>query len=151
MVRHLLEDRFGMKWHREMQERTVYAMTVGKGGLKLSPLEESKLEGQTSQFAIQLRVQDGVGVASSGVDLKGLASLIEPYVAYEGAFVVDETGIPGKFEGSVRFADPQSLQSSTLPDFKTALEEEWGIKLEKRKAPVEIIVIDHIERLPTEN
>jgi uncharacterized protein (TIGR03435 family) len=146
MVLHFLEDRFGMKWHREMQERTVYAMTVAKGGMKLKPFTDA-----ATGTARNYVVPDGIGVLASGMNLKTIASYIEKYVAGEDAFLVDETGIEGRFQGRLEFADPGFLTPTTKADFKTALEENWGIKLEKQKRPIEIIVIDHIERVPTEN
>jgi len=146
MVLHFLEDRFGMKWHRAMQERTVYAMTVAKGGLKLKPFNAAG-----ARMALNYTVVDGIGVSATGFELKALASFLEKYVGDEDAFLVDETGVEGRFQGRLEFADPGSLAPTTKAEFKTALEENWGIKLEKQKRPIEIIVIDHIETIPTEN
>ena len=64
--------------------------------------------------------------------------------------VEDKTGAAGNYEVALRFAredDPES----TLPSIFTALQEEMGIKLVLAKVPVEMVVIDHLERRPTEN
>ncbi len=67
-----------------------------------------------------------------------------------GRPVVDRTGIPGNYDFSLSYARDGDTDSS-LPSFFTALQEQFGLKLEPAKAPLEIVVIDHVERVPTDN
>jgi uncharacterized protein (TIGR03435 family) len=46
---------------------------------------------------------------------------------------------------------PQNDPKSDLPDLFTAVQEQLGLKLESQKVPVDYLVIDHLERTPTEN
>jgi uncharacterized protein (TIGR03435 family) len=75
------------------------------------------------------------------------------YVA--GRTIVDRTGLPGRFEFTLRFAPPAAgPANSDAPDAPpllfTALQEQLGLRLDTTRAPVNTLVIDHIER-PTEN
>ena len=67
-----------------------------------------------------------------------------------GRPVVDKTGITGKYDITLNFA-PEGSTDSTLPSIFTALQEQLGLKLEPQKVPVEILVIDHLEKMPSEN
>jgi uncharacterized protein (TIGR03435 family) len=75
--------------------------------------------------------------------------------------VVDKTGLTGAFKGKLHWtpddvqASPGDTGDSALPDtgpsLFTALQEQFGLKLIPQKGPVEMIVIDHVEKIPTEN
>ena len=63
-----------------------------------------------------------------------------------GQPVVNETGLAGTYEFTMTFA-PEGATDSSLPSVFTALEEQLGLKLERRTAvPVEMLIIDHVER-----
>jgi uncharacterized protein (TIGR03435 family) len=64
--------------------------------------------------------------------------------------VADKTGAAGDYEVKLQFA-PDGDAESPLPSIFTALREELGIKLEPAKVPVQMVVIDYLERVPTEN
>jgi uncharacterized protein (TIGR03435 family) len=64
--------------------------------------------------------------------------------------VVDKTGIKGNYEIDLRYAKDDAADSS-LPSLFTALQEQLGLKLETQKIPVEMLVIDRVEKIPTEN
>jgi uncharacterized protein (TIGR03435 family) len=63
--------------------------------------------------------------------------------------VFDKTGVPGDFEIAMEYG--RENDTSGRPSLFTALQEKLGLKLEAVKGPVEILVIDHIEKAPTEN
>lgn len=67
-----------------------------------------------------------------------------------GRPVADKTGIQGNYDFSLTYARDSDTDSS-LPSFFTALQEQFGLKLEPAKVPLEIVVIDHLEKIPTEN
>jgi uncharacterized protein (TIGR03435 family) len=70
-----------------------------------------------------------------------------------GRVVIDRTGLSGRYEFTVRFASPTSTAGTAAddrPELFTALREQLGLSLEPARAPVDTLVIDHIER-PSEN
>jgi uncharacterized protein (TIGR03435 family) len=67
-----------------------------------------------------------------------------------GAPVVDQTGIKGTYDFDLNFAPVESAGSS-LPSIFTAIQEQLGLKLESRKVPLQMLVIDKCQRVPTEN
>ena len=70
-----------------------------------------------------------------------------------GRVVVDGSGLTGRYEFTVRFAPPAAgapARSDDAPDFFTAIQEQLGLRLRATRAPVDTLVIDHIER-PEEN
>jgi uncharacterized protein (TIGR03435 family) len=64
--------------------------------------------------------------------------------------VVDRTGLTGTYDFTLSYA-PANDPNSSLPDFFTALQEQLGLKLQPQKIPVDFLVIDHTDRVPTEN
>lgn len=64
--------------------------------------------------------------------------------------VADQTGLRGTYDIRLNYA-PMDGTDSSLPSIYTALEEQLGLKLEKQTVPVEIFVIDHVDKEPTEN
>jgi uncharacterized protein (TIGR03435 family) len=138
----LLKDRFKLTFHRETKEATTYALVVGKGGSKLQPAaDESGKYGtwvSRGQFKAQNETLDRFcDVLSRNLDRP----------------VVDMTGLSGKFDFVLDYTpnDPKVLDPAGAPSIFTAVQEQLGLKLESRKGPMEMFVIDRIEKTPTEN
>jgi uncharacterized protein (TIGR03435 family) len=173
MLRSLLEDRFHLKVHREMMERSVYDLTVEKGGVRM-PLSK---EGNCTPYAMDSPpplpspgaphitycnfprlTGDGLNWAleGKGVTVGKLAATLSR--SGLDRLVVDKTGLTGGFDLNLRWtADmPEGSPGSgatidpTGASIFTALREQLGLKLESAKEPVEILVIDHVEQ-PSEN
>jgi uncharacterized protein (TIGR03435 family) len=90
------------------------------------------------------------GIDSGGITMQAFASMLD-YVA--GRVVVDRTGLPGRYEFSLRFVPPGMTPAGASdgpPDFFTALQEQVGLRLKASRAAVDTLVVDHIER-PEEN
>jgi uncharacterized protein (TIGR03435 family) len=64
--------------------------------------------------------------------------------------VIDETGLPGNYDFTLRWAQGTSAEEGGSP-ILGALEKQLGLKLEKKKVMVDVMVVDHIEKTPTEN
>ena len=146
MLRNLLEVRFGLKFHKDARVLPVYALTVAKGGLKAP---ESATEGT---FSIEPR-NGPVFVAHYA----RMADLAQGLSAEAGRPVVDATGLQGRYEIRMdltpyirRAADGQGPLDTPSVLF-TGLQEVLGLKLEPRKESVDVFVIDHVEKMPTEN
>ncbi len=144
MIQGLLEDRFKLVLHRETKEASVYALVAGKTPPKL---RESKDGEQTAMVPgdhgqMNFRRMPVVALVNT------LANILhEP--------VVDGTGITGVFDFALdpmQFAatDDPKVPNNVAELVLTAVQEQLGLKLEKRKAPLEITVVDHAEK-PSDN
>jgi uncharacterized protein (TIGR03435 family) len=153
MLQALLADRFGLALHRETKERAVFVMVVGAGGPMLIPAAESgpgKLKIADGNLLFQHytlpELADRLSVGPFGLDRP----------------VLDRTGIAGVYDLSVHVAgsivemklaaerafaanEPQD-PSPYVAAFRAA-----GLKLEAKKEPVEVLAIDHAEKVPKAN
>jgi uncharacterized protein (TIGR03435 family) len=156
MLQAMLAERFAIAVHRDAQERQGYALVVAKNGPKLPPPKDDP-----SVMFSRTPTGDFTLTAPS-VTMTQLASALSSNMS---AIVVDRTGLEGKFDVFMQWTpDPSSNRMLTKngeplpppsdatqgPSIFTALQEKLGLKLETRKVPVEIIVVDHAER-PTAN
>jgi uncharacterized protein (TIGR03435 family) len=79
-----------------------------------------------------------------------LSDLMQPW-AIRDRQVVDQTGLTGRYDFTLTYAsDPLAPDAGTAPDIFHAVQQQLGLKLEPTNAPVDVIVIDHVE-LPTPN
>jgi bla regulator protein BlaR1 len=151
MLRKLLAERFHLSIHREMKEAPVYSLTVGKGGPKLQPPEHP--DGP-----------HGIDYRNGGTILLGRNATMEEF-ADSISFrmertVVDKTGLTRHYDFRLEFApdefvarfgeDRPAATDLNSTNVFTALQEQLGLKLEAGRGPVEMLVIDRVER-PTEN
>ena len=178
MMQALLEDHFHLKIHRQTGEGPVYFLSVARGGPKLHPFTEGSCKPWSEsapptppagqQYCLSLI---GAGshpsILDQGVTLDDFSRQL---LAVLSRPVLNKTNLPGRFDIHLDFsregsklagiplappapsADGNSAASdpSTLPSIFTAVQEQLGLKLEPGKGPVEVLVIDHIER-PTTN
>jgi uncharacterized protein (TIGR03435 family) len=136
-LQRLLEQRFHLAVHKEEKEFDGYALTVAKGGPKLTPAKGSS--GPGSIYPGGLRLMN--------LPLAGFASMIRSTV---GSPVEDRTGITGNYDFEMKFARDDD-KDSMLPSFPTALKEKFGLRLEKAKVKLEVVAIDHVDKSPAEN
>jgi len=150
MKQALFADRLKLKVHYETREMPIFALVVAKGGLKM---HESK-EGDT--YANGLKGSDGkafgrgafmVGngkMTAQGMSMDALAGQLAATTSH---IVNNKTGLTGVYEFTLKYSDDVAASSdSTVPSIFTALEEQLGLKLESSKGPVQVLVIDHVER-----
>jgi len=139
MVQHLLAERFGLQFHHAARETRVYSMVIAKGGVKM---KRSLAESQTS-FAM-----GNDSLKATGIDV---ANLVRSLSHITGMLVMNDTGLSGRYDVSLSWT-PELDQPSEAngPSIFTALQEQLGLKLESKKEPIDVIVIDHIER-PSQN
>jgi uncharacterized protein (TIGR03435 family) len=138
MLQRLLEQRFHLVFHREAKMTSGFELIVAKGGPKLHP---SKDNGKPSAQILSNRLDVG------HMDAEHIAGVLAHRA---GQPVVDKTGLRGNFDFTLSYA-PVNDANSSLPDFFTALQEQLGLKLESQKVPVDFLVIDRVEKIPTEN
>lgn len=140
LLQSLLAERFGLRFHREMRELTVYALTVAKDGPKFK-----QADGDVS--AMNTHAGSGKSqLVATGLSMELLASYVGNRI---GRIVVDETDLPGSYNLTLEWA-PDDASDSAAPPLSTALREQLGLRLESRKKPVDVLVIDQLQR-PSEN
>jgi len=141
MLRKLLEDRFALRYHRETKTLPVYSLTVAKTGMKMT--EHTGADGPSTTFRNQL---GKLILSARGQSTTNLTLLLGQRL---DRTVIDNTGLTGEYDLSLEWGADETADSS-LPSIFTALQEQLGLRLESTKGPVEVIVINHVER-PSEN
>jgi uncharacterized protein (TIGR03435 family) len=137
LMQELLQERFHLRYHMERKSAKGYALVVAAGGSKLAIAKGAE------QHAYLLPGK--FDVTSSPVSM--LAGMLSHVL---GVPVEDETGLAGNFDFKLNYA-PMEATDSTLPSLSTAVGEQLGLKLVRQIVPVEMFVIDHVDRVPTEN
>jgi uncharacterized protein (TIGR03435 family) len=172
MLQALLEDRFHLKVHRETMERPVYELTVDKGGVKMQLSKKGSCAPYSMDSPPPLPAPsaprpvycdfphlsgDGVNwtLDGIGVSIRKLAASLSRSGLDRP--VIDSTGLTGPFDLHLKWTaeDARALGSAAVddpanPSIFTALKEQTGLKLESSRGPLEILVIDHVEK-PSEN
>jgi uncharacterized protein (TIGR03435 family) len=142
MMRTLLQERFKLVTHRDRKEMPHYALVLAKGGSKMKPLKE---------------IPDGAPHMTYGGRFNSILSI--PTLAYllsrfeTERPIIDQTGLAGLYEVKLEWAmrQLQNADAPAGPSLFTALEDQLGLKLEARKGPVDILVVDSAEKVPTAN
>jgi len=135
MCQALLAERFQLKSHRETKDFDVYALVVGKGGSKMKPA------GAASSYSFKISKPGFWQVTSE--DTAHLARSLAKEV---GEIVLDETGLAGKFDFSLHWSPEGAAELGDNPSIFTAVQQQLGLRLERRRQPMSILVIDHVER-----
>jgi uncharacterized protein (TIGR03435 family) len=142
MLQALLQHRFNLKAHLDSRELPVYDLVVAKGGPKLkqaSPDEAAKA---------MLWLRNRGEIDSTSMPLHSLPSMLARELDRP---VVDKTGLTGSYDFTLRFAPATTATSDSQdPSIFTAVQEQLGLKLEPSKAPLDVLIIDDLEK-PTEN
>lgn len=138
MLQGLLAERFQLTVHREKRELGAYVLVVAKDGVKMHPVENS---------APSYRPYgDGEGRHIRGrITMPNLASYLSCQV---GVPVSDKAGLGGVYDITLDFS---AHENPAAPAIFTALQEQLGLKLESKKALFDMIIVDHAEKIPTEN
>jgi uncharacterized protein (TIGR03435 family) len=150
----LLADRFQLKVRRETRQLPIYALVLGKSGAKIE-----SAGGEPSLGGLTVRGGDAgqMVVTGNSVSMAALARLLSTRVDH---MVVDMTDLKGGYDFKMSFSpdmgspgdgvgQPAGVDAAGSSIF-TALQEQLGLRLEPRKGPVEVVVIDSVEK-PSEN
>lgn len=142
LLQALLVDRFKLKIHRETKELPVYSLVVRPSGQKL-------VENTSQAVNHHIDVSSSAELASFRATNTSMADLADALGRTLGRIVIDNTGLPEKFDFTLTFAPDQAAESSG-PSLFTAIQEQLGLKLESTKGPVQVIIVDSAEK-PSEN
>jgi len=147
MMRTMLVERFGLKFHRETKDVPVYVLTEGKARAKLQPVEPEQAKERVVNLPSGPR--KGVQSAMGHGTYTATYTSIELFAGQMGGMldrpVIDQTGVQGFYRIELRW-DP-----SDQMDLISVIERQLGFKFEKRKTPYEMFVVDHVESVPTAN
>ncbi len=167
MLQALLADRFKLEIRREMKEQNVYVLSAGNGAVKLKRAEAKPDDNApkalgpdgkpraSMMFGIR---PGGIFITAPSASLASLAGLMSRFTARP---VVDATGIEGDYDFNLFFAPEVNNSPLTVPpvpdgtiDATPSLFDavkQYGLRLDARKAPIEMIVVTHLEKMPTDN
>jgi bla regulator protein blaR1 len=172
MLQTILEDRFKLKIHRETRQGPVYELALGKGSPKLKPLQDGicipvVLGGPLPLAPDGQHLCRRMASPRGNVDIEGgtLTMLADLLGMVLDRPVIDKTGITSNFEIQLAFTpedsaaprpvtvDPGASAAVRAPDAPSifqAIQEQLGLRLAPAQGPVDVLVIDHVER-PSEN
>ena len=152
MMQALLQERFKLAVHRQTKELSAYALVVGKNGPKV---HESTTEGESSIDINQRQL-------SVNVQRTPVSQLVEMMSNILRAPVIDMTGLTGRYDITLnvaKYAADMAAQGKSMDSapadplalISMILQEEFGLKLEARKMPLDLVIVDHAEKSPVEN
>jgi uncharacterized protein (TIGR03435 family) len=170
MLADLLRERFRLQFHMDSKIRPIYAMRAGKNGPTLKPTER-RADDATAPSVGGLDAEGCPIVSPSykgmvGRPLPGVmcvtgrdvssAELARHLEQRAGRPVVDETGLTGRYDFKIRYqfmgrGGDAGAAADPAPTVFTAVEEQLGLKLEPTTRSFPALIIDSIEREPTEN
>jgi uncharacterized protein (TIGR03435 family) len=148
MLQSLLGERFKIELHREQRRIPHYALVVAKNGPKLRAVQADPAGARQSY---------GKGrIFHSQIRMDTLAMLLSRQLREP---VLDMTGMEGTYDVRLEWAPdglraaetPEAEERAAGPSIFTGLQEQLGLKLEARKDPLDILVVDRAERVPLAN
>jgi uncharacterized protein (TIGR03435 family) len=143
MFQTLLAERFKLRVHRETKVMFVYALTIAKNGPKLKAANPAAESGSGASVN-----RSGGSLWAKKISMSGLADLLSRHLDRPAR---DMTGIEGLFEISTLEWAADNSDPADKPSLFDALRQQLGLTLEGKKLPVEILVVDHAEKVPAEN
>jgi uncharacterized protein (TIGR03435 family) len=177
MLLNLLAERFNLVLHRESREYQGFELVAGKNGAKLResapvlsgdadavpadtagpPKTDAKGFPQMDRpgVAVTMKMEPGARVPSVFLAAReqALGELVHMLGEQLGRPVVDKTGLTGKYDYTLEFPAQESLDAAddSGPGIRTAVQEQLGLKLEPKKVPLEMLIVDHADKAPSGN
>ena len=160
MLQLLLAERFNLQAHRDTKEFPVYFLVVTKNGPKFQESKPNPDDPKAPTHAVWHESMKG-GMIIMPAELMPIEQLASRLSGIVGRKVFDRTELTGKYDFTLQYAEDQSARPPSASEVQpspsasepiggvsifTALQDQLGLKLESGKGPIEIIVIDHIER-----
>jgi uncharacterized protein (TIGR03435 family) len=151
MLQPLLAERFKVKLHRDKKEFTVYALAVDKNGPKI---RESRDQGDPNV---------NMGRTHVTAQRTSLAQFADLLSLHTDRPVVDRTGLAGNFDITLTWVPDAAAAlpsaggensgrgNASDTTIFTAIREQLGLRLQAAKEPLEVLIIDHAEKVPIEN
>jgi uncharacterized protein (TIGR03435 family) len=169
MLQGFLADRFKLTFHHEKKEVPAYSLVVMKSGAKVKESVPTPPPDDADQPARKLgpmkRDEAGYPILPPGRDstmamMRGFANqrfgdATMAHLAENLAFqlhkpVIDATDLKGKYDFTLHWVTDE-MAEDTGPNLFRAIQEQLGLKLESRKTMIDVLIVDHVEKTPTEN
>jgi uncharacterized protein (TIGR03435 family) len=169
MLQNLLAERFKLTLHREKKELPAYTLVVAKNGPKFKESVPSPAPEDPDLLAAKTgppkRGEDGYPILPAGREstmamMNGYASqrfsdaTLEYLATHLGfqlhAPVIDATGLKAKYDFTLHWVSDR-MPDDAGPNLLRAVQEQLGLRLESKKTLIDVLVVDHLEKAPTEN
>lgn len=171
MLQALLADRFKLTLHHDTKELPIYALVVAKGGPKLqqtkpddaNPGSANAPSHPSNKGRMRMSFQStAIEMTATGMAMDGLARQLASQL---GSTVQDQTGLKGIYDFTLHFTPDDahmdasdsggsgangSLSDNSGTSIFAAVQDQLGLKLESKKGPVEVVVVDHVDK-PSDN
>jgi uncharacterized protein (TIGR03435 family) len=156
MLRSLLAERFHLTVHRETRNVPRYAVVLGKGPARLQDPLAKPPDGRAF----------GVQMANGHIRLDGYRFSLKQFAGFLTTMlsgpVTDETNLPGNYSFTLEFTPDDrwpgysagwasAQKGEPAADLFAAIRDQLGLKLESTKGPIEVLVVDHADKIPAEN
>ncbi len=146
MAQKLFEDRFRLKFHWETVTGPIYEMVVARGGFKMRP---ASVDDPASNADVTFNGRPSIPIADSplwqGVSMEDMALRLSNNP--RRLRVIDKTGIQGRYKFKIAYS--MGTGDFADPDLITAVEQQFGLKLQEVRGPVPRFVVDSIEKPDT--
>jgi uncharacterized protein (TIGR03435 family) len=169
MLQRLLEERFALKAHHETRDLPIYNLVLARSDGRLGrqmkppkidcepfrtrqrPIADEPLTETGSPVCGTARMLWGAGVTTNFFLDASVSQLALNLQAIAGRIVVDKTGLGGRYDIELTYENPQAVISPgqklrEAPPLPTALQDQLGLKFESSRGPVDVLVIDSVER-----
>lgn len=147
MLKTLLEDRFKLATHSESKELPGYALVVAKSGLKIQPVEADKDGGTSSNSS-----NNAVTLKVTSIPMSDVADYLARRL---NSTVIDSTGLKSRYSFELHWTldDTGGSAEGGAAEYAAIVEAfgSLGLRLQAQKVPVQMVVVDHVDRVPTEN
>jgi len=155
MLQSLLAERFGLVTHRETRQLEGFALLVAKGGPKMKPAPPEADDRATNildtLWGTDYKAFGLTAFSSANGELHmeftkiPMAALVQILASYLRAPLIDMTGLQGRYQAALDI----SFDPGDTSLFSTV--NRLGLRLERRKSAFEVLIVDHLKRIPTEN
>jgi uncharacterized protein (TIGR03435 family) len=143
MLEAMFRERCKILVHRETKESSVSFLTVSKGGPKFKETNPDEAHAGVTLPGGGIAVPDQSGMKMYGISMATIAAFLTQMGGGSGAAIVDKTGLTGKYDVEMRMREGTASDREAMVSIML---DELGLKLESGKAPLEKLVIDHMER-----
>jgi uncharacterized protein (TIGR03435 family) len=159
MLQNLLAERFKLSYHRDRKELPAYVLVVGKNGPKMTASDKPPAGGTSMRMMPGRATMNAAGVS--------MTQLVDMLANQVDRPIVEGTGLTGNYDFTLEFAPEMRnmpgrgvvpgegggpvADVEAAPSLFTAVQEQLGLKLEPKKATLDLIVVDRLEKTPTDN
>jgi len=139
MLQALLSERMKLVLHHDQKESSFLALVPGKNGSKLR---------ETTPGVASVRGPNVPGhIVHNEMTMTMLARLLS---RFEHELILDMTGLKSTYEVNLEWT-PETVENGTAPSLYTAVQQELGLKLDRRRGPVDILIVDQADKIPIDN